>query len=63
MLNEKSDAYSFGILIMEIISGRCPVDHSRPHGEVSLGHLIWCPKFHPIFTEHFRLSEVDNNYR
>ncbi|KAG5538320.1 hypothetical protein RHGRI_019046 [Rhododendron griersonianum] len=36
MLNEKSDAYSFGILIMEIISGRCPVDHSRPHGEVNL---------------------------
>ncbi|KAI8545073.1 hypothetical protein RHMOL_Rhmol07G0014300 [Rhododendron molle] len=36
MLNEKSDTYSFGILIMEIISGRCPVDHSRPHGEVNL---------------------------
>lgn len=53
MLNEKSDAYSFGILTMEIISGRCPVDHSRPHGEVSLGHLIWCPKFHPIFIERF----------
>ncbi|XP_058223752.1 probable serine/threonine-protein kinase At1g01540 [Rhododendron vialii] len=36
MLNEKSDTYSFGILIMEIISGRCPVDHSRPDGEVNL---------------------------
>ncbi|KAB2621021.1 serine/threonine-protein kinase [Pyrus ussuriensis x Pyrus communis] len=36
MLNEKSDVYSFGILIMELISGRSPVDHSRPQGEVNL---------------------------
>lgn len=35
MLNERSDVYSFGILIMEIISGRSPVDYSRPPGEVS----------------------------
>lgn len=36
MLNEKSDIYSFGILIMEIITGRNPVDYSRPKGEVNL---------------------------
>ncbi|MQM13112.1 hypothetical protein Taro_046035 [Colocasia esculenta] len=36
MLNEKSDVYSFGILIMEIMSGRNPVDYSRPPGEVNL---------------------------
>ncbi|XP_065019201.1 probable serine/threonine-protein kinase At1g01540 [Musa acuminata AAA Group] len=36
MLNESSDMYSFGILIMEIISGRNPVDYSRPTGEVNL---------------------------
>lgn len=41
MLNEKSDVYSFGILIMEIISGRSPVDYSRPQGEVSFSlHLM-----------------------
>lgn len=34
MLNERSDVYSFGVLIMEIISGRIPVDYSRPPGEV-----------------------------
>ncbi|OIT30781.1 putative serinethreonine-protein kinase [Nicotiana attenuata] len=34
MLNERSDVYSFGILIMEISSGRNPVDYSRPLGEV-----------------------------
>jgi hypothetical protein len=35
LLNETSDVYSFGILIMEIISGRVPVDHNRPSKEVS----------------------------
>ncbi|KDO51436.1 hypothetical protein CISIN_1g0461712mg, partial [Citrus sinensis] len=33
MLNERSDVYSFGILIMEVIFGRNPVDYSRPPGE------------------------------
>ncbi|KAK4354709.1 hypothetical protein RND71_026903 [Anisodus tanguticus] len=36
MLNDRSDVYSFGILIMEIISGRNPVDYSRAQGEVNL---------------------------
>ncbi|KAB5556962.1 hypothetical protein DKX38_007871 [Salix brachista] len=36
MLNERSDVYSFGILVMEIISGRNPVDYSRPPEEVNL---------------------------
>ncbi|XP_054789998.1 probable serine/threonine-protein kinase At1g01540 [Prosopis cineraria] len=36
MLNERSDVYSFGVLLMEIISGRNPVDYSRPPGEVNL---------------------------
>ncbi|XP_042503664.1 probable serine/threonine-protein kinase At1g01540 [Macadamia integrifolia] len=36
MLNERSDVYGFGILFMEIISGRNPVDYSRPPGEVNL---------------------------
>ncbi|CAA2935008.1 probable serine threonine- kinase At1g01540 [Olea europaea subsp. europaea] len=36
MLNEKSDIYSFGIFIMEIITGRSPVDYSRPQGEINL---------------------------
>ncbi|ESQ37930.1 hypothetical protein EUTSA_v10028599mg [Eutrema salsugineum] len=36
MLNERSDVYSFGVLVMEMISGRSPVDYSRPQGEVNL---------------------------
>ncbi|CAB4287407.1 unnamed protein product [Prunus armeniaca] len=42
MLNERSDVYSFGILIMEIISGRNPVDYGRPPEEVNL--VEWLKK-------------------
>ncbi|OMP01979.1 hypothetical protein COLO4_11440 [Corchorus olitorius] len=42
MLNERSDVYSFGILIMEILSGRNPVDYSRPPDEVNL--IEWLKK-------------------
>ncbi|KAJ0522949.1 putative protein kinase RLK-Pelle-RLCK-V family [Helianthus annuus] len=36
MLNEGSDVYSFGVLLMEIVTGRSPVDYSRPPGEMNL---------------------------
>lgn len=34
LLNEKSDIYSFGVLLLEAITGRDPVDYSRPSDEV-----------------------------
>ena len=40
MLNEKSDVYSFGVLIMEIVSGRAPVDYTRPPEEVVTSNAL-----------------------
>ncbi|XP_057461529.1 LOW QUALITY PROTEIN: probable receptor-like protein kinase At2g42960 [Actinidia eriantha] len=36
MLNEKSDIYSFGVLLLESVTGRDPVDYGRPANEVNL---------------------------
>lgn len=36
LLNEKSDVYSFGVLLLEAVTGRDPVDYSRPQDEVNL---------------------------
>ncbi|KAJ1296480.1 hypothetical protein BS78_01G304000 [Paspalum vaginatum] len=36
MLNERSDVYSFGVLVMEVVTGRTPVDYTRPTDEVNL---------------------------
>lgn len=34
LLNERSDIYSFGVLLLEVVTGRDPVDYSRPANEV-----------------------------
>ena len=34
LLNEKSDIYSFGVLLLEAVTGRDPVDYARPANEV-----------------------------
>ncbi|XP_058009242.1 probable receptor-like protein kinase At2g42960 isoform X1 [Hevea brasiliensis] len=33
LLNERSDIYSFGVLLLEAVTGRDPVDHGRPANE------------------------------
>ena len=53
MLNECSDVYSFGVLLMEIITGRSPVDYSRPPGEVS-------SKYIKDFAQTFFFSSQEN---
>jgi hypothetical protein len=34
MLNEKSDIYIFGVVLLECITARDPVDYSKPADEV-----------------------------
>lgn len=34
MLNEKSDIYSFGVVLLESVTARDPVDYSKPADEV-----------------------------
>ncbi|XP_065851866.1 probable receptor-like protein kinase At2g42960 [Euphorbia lathyris] len=36
LLNEKSDIYSFGVLLLEAVTGRDPVDYARPADEINL---------------------------
>ncbi|KAL3351220.1 hypothetical protein AABB24_019694 [Solanum stoloniferum] len=36
LLNEKSDVYSYGVVLLEAITGRDPVDYGRPAPEVNL---------------------------
>lgn len=38
LLNEKSDVYSFRVLLLEAITGRDPVDHGRPAHEVCINY-------------------------
>ena len=47
MLNERSDVYGFGVFIMEIISGRNPIDYARHPSEVRLKCLI---VFHIVYS-------------
>lgn len=44
MLNEKSDIYSFGVVLLESVTARDPVDYSKPADEVEVFSSLknWC---------------------
>ncbi|CAK9881128.1 unnamed protein product [Sphagnum jensenii] len=35
-VNNKTDVYSFGVVLLELITGRTPIDNSRPKGQENL---------------------------
>ncbi|GMI94736.1 hypothetical protein like AT1G48210 [Hibiscus trionum] len=38
-LNAKSDVYNFGVMLLELLTSRKPVDHTLPCGQQS--HVTW----------------------
>lgn len=47
-LTEKSDVFSFGVVLLELITGRKPVDSSQPLGDESL--VEWVNEFKASFA-------------
>jgi serine/threonine protein kinase len=43
MLNEKSDIYSFGVVLLECVTARDPVDYAKPADEVRVFSI---PDYH-----------------
>ncbi|XP_024377051.1 receptor-like serine/threonine-protein kinase ALE2 isoform X2 [Physcomitrium patens] len=49
----KSDVYSFGVVMLELLSGRKPVDYSRPPGEENI--VAWA---RPLIEKRNKLHEL-----
>ncbi|KAI5074076.1 hypothetical protein GOP47_0001453 [Adiantum capillus-veneris] len=53
ILSEKSDVYAFGVVLLELISGRKPIDESMPVGSQSL--VTWAS---PMLKERAKLMDM-----
>lgn len=70
-LTDKSDVYSFGVVLLELITGRKPIDTSRPLGDESLVEWVCsillfhycCHRLYKLIVVFFtRLALIEASY-
>ena len=54
-LTDRSDVFSFGVVLLELITGRKPVDASQPLGEESLVEWV-LREYNPLFLCVYRVA-------
>jgi serine/threonine protein kinase len=52
-VNNKTDVYSFGVVLLELITGRTPIDNSRPKGQENL--VTWVKIFFTLLAKYYQI--------
>lgn len=53
-VSNKNDVYAFGVVLLELLTGRKPIDDGNPKGEESL--VMWVRTFSPSIPLHVSIA-------